>query len=153
MKTGDQSRPHSGHERKDADVISLIVIAALLLLSGALVSFATWGLMDFLSTQRNAREKRPPKIASERADFPEPRLQIQPQDDLEKLRATENAELNSYGWIDRKGGVVRIPVERAMQLIAERGLPEVGAGQTPLQLMQARPQQGETLTPTPEVIP
>jgi hypothetical protein len=31
--------------------------------------------------------------------------------------------LQSYGWIDQQKGVVRIPIERAMELTAERGLP------------------------------
>src|SRR5437016_5160302 len=42
---------------------------------------------------------------------------------LRNLRATENAQLNTYGWVDRKNGVIRIPIERAMDLLLERGLP------------------------------
>ena len=54
---------------------------------------------------------------------PEPRLQTNPRQDLSNLRAREDALLNSYGWVDKNTGVVRIPIERAMQLIVERGLP------------------------------
>jgi protein SCO1/2 len=54
---------------------------------------------------------------------PEPRLQVGPPQDLAILRATERAHLEGYGWIDQEAGVVQIPVERAMELLAERGLP------------------------------
>jgi hypothetical protein len=64
---------------------------------------------------------------------------------LAELRAAEDGDLNSCGWVDRNAGIVRIPIDRAMQLILERGLPDVGAGKTPLSLMQARP--AETASP------
>ncbi len=40
-----------------------------------------------------------------------------------RWRDREAAELESYGWIDRKSGIVRIPIDRAMDLLAQRGLP------------------------------
>jgi hypothetical protein len=54
---------------------------------------------------------------------PPPRLQIDPKADLDRLHAAENRQLESYGWVDRGQGVARIPIERAMQLLAERGRP------------------------------
>jgi hypothetical protein len=39
------------------------------------------------------------------------------------VRAEEQEKLSSYGWVEPNAGVVRIPVERAMELLAERGLP------------------------------
>jgi hypothetical protein len=71
-------------------------------------------------------------------------LQIKGAVDLANLRAAEEANLDSYGWIDQNSGTVRIPIDRAMQLLLERGLPDVGAGQTPLSLMQARPAESAT---------
>jgi hypothetical protein len=83
--------------------------------------------------------------ATRAEEFPQPRLEVKPGVDLAELRAAEDADLNSYGWIDRNAETVRIPIDRAMQLILQRGLPDVGAGKTPLSLMQARP--AETATP------
>ena len=54
--------------------------------------------------------------------FPQPRLQIDPQNDLTHTQARDQELLNSYGWVDRRTGTVRIPIERAMDLLAERGL-------------------------------
>ena len=55
---------------------------------------------------------------------PEPRLQDAPAIDLEVFREREEKRLSTYGWIDRANGVVRIPIERAMELVAREGLPE-----------------------------
>jgi hypothetical protein len=137
------SRSGSGHERKDADVVSLALIAGMMLLCGVIVYIATWGLMQVLTIHRNKIEQPPSKVAAQRRDFPVPRLQPIPQRDLAKFAAQQTVELHSYGWIDQKAGVVRIPIDRAMQMVLERGLPEVGGGQTPLSLMQARSQQIE----------
>jgi hypothetical protein len=54
---------------------------------------------------------------------PEPNLQVSPRSDLEELLAAEQKQLDSYGWVDKDKGIVRIPIERAMELIAKRGLP------------------------------
>jgi hypothetical protein len=54
---------------------------------------------------------------------PEPRLQIDPRRDLADLRAREDEQLTSYGWVDKNAGIVRIPIDAAMKLTLERGLP------------------------------
>jgi hypothetical protein len=53
---------------------------------------------------------------------PAPRLQVDPKADLDRLRAEERERLSTYGWADRERRIARIPVERAMELLAERGL-------------------------------
>jgi hypothetical protein len=54
---------------------------------------------------------------------PEPRLQSNPQADLEKMREEEQRELQRYAWIDRTQGVVQIPIDHAVDILARRGLP------------------------------
>ena len=54
---------------------------------------------------------------------PEPRLQERPFDDVAKLRAVEKDALEGYGWVDEKAGVVRIPIDEAIRILARRGLP------------------------------
>jgi hypothetical protein len=63
--------------------------------------------------------------------FPAPNLQVNPRQNLEAFRAREDEELNTYGWIDRDAGIVRIPIDRAMDLIGQRGLPEHSTSGTP----------------------
>jgi hypothetical protein len=55
--------------------------------------------------------------------FPSPHLQVSPPADMAAFRAQEEQGMTNYAWIDRSNGVVRIPIERAMELLLERGLP------------------------------
>jgi hypothetical protein len=59
---------------------------------------------------------------------PEPRLQGQPTKDLVEMRREEDEALSTYGWVDPQAGVVRIPIDRAMDRVLERGLPARPAG-------------------------
>ena len=133
------------HERKDVDVPSLLTIAVLLFFSCVIIFLVVWGMMHYFKLHEPARtagQANLPVTTSE--EFPNPRLQIKGAVDLANLRAAEEADLDSYGWVDRNSGTVRVPIDRAMQLLLERGLPDVGAGQTPLSLMQARPAENAT---------
>lgn len=58
--------------------------------------------------------------------FPTPRLQTDDgYQEISDMHAKEDLLLENYSYVDRSKGTVRIPIERAMQLIAERGLPVV----------------------------
>jgi hypothetical protein len=59
--------------------------------------------------------------------------QAAPDEALKQLRATEEALLTTYGWADRENGVVRIPIDRAMELLLERGLPARKPEEQPIQ--------------------
>jgi hypothetical protein len=52
-----------------------------------------------------------------------PRLQAHPETDLQQYLERERAILETYGWVDRKNGVVRIPIQRAMNVLIQNGLP------------------------------
>ena len=64
-----------------------------------------------------------------------PRLQVNPDRDIERLRAAEKTHLASYAWVDPDAGVVRIPIDRAMQMVAAGQMPAEddgpAAGQVP----------------------
>lgn len=71
-----------------------------------------------------AQDTPPSRLASTLpARPPEPRLQDFPAQDLKEFRKREDETLKSYGWVEPNAGVVRIPIERAMELTLERGLP------------------------------
>jgi hypothetical protein len=74
------------------------------------------------------------------APSPEPRLQVDEVRDLGRLHEHEDSILNSYGWVDQKAGIVRIPIERAMDIVAQRGLPAPppGPGKTRLEMRQEK---------------
>jgi hypothetical protein len=52
---------------------------------------------------------------------PEPKLQISPSLDWQSMVRQETETLESYGWVDRNTGMARIPIERAMEIMVERG--------------------------------
>lgn len=132
----------AGHETRDADVGSLFLIISLLLLTGVIILLGIWILMRSLSNREAARD-RAIVVAPATDAFPAPKLETRTGANLEQVRKQEEARLDSYGWVDRNAGVAHIPIDRAMEIILARGLPDVGAGQTPLQLMQSRPRQDQ----------
>jgi hypothetical protein len=79
-------------------------------------------------TQTDTRVVSPNQIDT----FPQPRLETNERLEINTFRLGEEQTLESYGWLDQKAGVLRIPIDRAMQLIAERGLAtKVTAGSVP----------------------
>jgi hypothetical protein len=55
--------------------------------------------------------------------YPAPRLQVSPRDDMAAFHAREMQWLNSTGWVDRAHGVVHIPITDAMRKVAQEGIP------------------------------
>jgi len=87
-------------------------------------AFLMWFLFDRYAAKAmlSSRQPEPMALSNPRKDPPEPRLQPDPAMDLKQFRAGEDAVLHSYGWVDPEKGIVRIPVERAMELVAKEGL-------------------------------
>jgi hypothetical protein len=70
------------------------------------------------------------KVATLTQQFPTPRLQTDDgNQDVADLHAREDLLLDNYTRIDGQPGKVRIPIERAMELIAQRGLPQAAAAE------------------------
>jgi hypothetical protein len=79
----------------------------------------------FKGLERQA-DRRDPALspiqeANQRRLPPGPNLQTTPEKDLAAVRAAEETRLHSYGWIDQSQGVAHIPIERAIDILAERG--------------------------------
>jgi hypothetical protein len=73
--------------------------------------------------------------------YPAPELQVSPREHMAKFYASEIQWLNSTGWIDRKNGVVHIPIGEAMRKVAQEGISDWPAPRTEqLQSEQPRPE-------------
>lgn len=111
----------AGHELSDlnprAIAIFGIALAATVI---ACMILAVW-IFNYLAARETKQDVPPSPLAKAEAP-PEPRLQLSAPKDLAERRAVEEKILNSYDWVNRQAGTVRIPIERAMQLLAERGL-------------------------------
>jgi hypothetical protein len=121
---GDTTRSEAaGYERRDLDpgAVGLFGLALVVVLA---IAVAIASLLIHYKTVQQARQETPmPRLAREREAPAKPRLQVDAPNELRQMRAAEEAVLNSYGWADKNAGIVRIPVERAMEILAKKGLP------------------------------
>ncbi len=74
---------------------------------------------------------------------PEPRLQASPREDLKAMRTREDWTLGHYSWVDKQKGVVAIPIDRAIAILAQRGIPPQ---KQPSNLVLSQPQAGTRAT-------
>jgi hypothetical protein len=113
-----------GYEKSDlsARAISLfgVILSAVVILA---MVVAAW-MFGFFASRQAQQDVPPSPLASTRSGPPEPRLQVNAIRDMKALRAAEDKVLTSYGWVNKDAGVARIPIDRAMQLLVERGLRE-----------------------------
>jgi len=133
----DETNPaNAGYEQKDISSAGVLYFLLGLAVAGLLVYFVVDGLYHFLD-QRSAAEQAPvnPLVTNAPTDtrqiprdypqdtFPNPKLEEDERGQLNGIRLTEEETLSTYDWIDKNAGTVRIPIDRAMDLIAQRGLP------------------------------
>jgi hypothetical protein len=112
----------AGHERRDVEVRRLVLFGVGLTVTVGLSLIAMWLLFAYFASHQPPGTPASPLAAAHEIP-PTPRLQVTPQADLAQMRRAEDAVLNSYGWVDRKAGTVRIPMDRAIELLTQRGLP------------------------------
>ncbi len=128
-------------EREDWRPSAVYGFLAFLAVLGVLVFFVIRGLYAYLDAYEQKRQPaQNPLVTSARSSddrdasrnaikeeikqtFPEPTLETDERGQMNGFRLQEEQKLHSYGWVDQNAGVVRIPIDRAMELIAERGLP------------------------------
>ena len=121
MLSGGSSAPK--YEKRDANLKlgPIFIIGFIILMVVVLLSMRA--LFNALAAREANRDAPPSLLADTRQPTPQPRLQLNPPTDLHAMRSHEDALLNSYKWISKETQLVRIPIERAMELLAERGLP------------------------------
>jgi hypothetical protein len=126
------TEPPLNHELSDADPRPILKFLVFLVVITIVMAGVVGFFYNYLE-RREAAEKtaRYPMslLDAQRPLPPGPRLQTYPFQDIKELRQTEVPLLDSYEWIDRNAGTVRIPIERAMDVLAERGLPYRKPGQ------------------------
>ncbi|MEK6405645.1 MAG: hypothetical protein AABN34_01635 [Acidobacteriota bacterium] len=131
-----------GHEASDLRITPVVWFLIGLSFGTVVICLLMAGLFDAFGDLANDAEGKPSPLASERQKLPpEPRLQLAPStveqlegkqpnlkedhplQEMKRVRNEENKKLSSYGWVDEKGGVVRIPIEEAKKLLLKHGLP------------------------------
>jgi hypothetical protein len=135
-----------GYEKSDVGVTGIAVFLTALLIFVAVCGVLTWGMGKLINawmdkqdgpntkwtTAVNIRElgnlpnspDMQRKVAELTHRFPTPRLQMDDgNQDVADLHQREDLLLSHYSWVDQAKGKVRIPIERAMELVAQQGLP------------------------------
>ena len=107
--------PPARHEAKDVSLRFMIGLLALI--GGTLLLPMTLASLMF------PREMRDPRFALPFPQYPAPRLQNDPALDMQNFLAAEHRQLDSTGWQDRAAGIVHIPIDQAMHLVAKEGIP------------------------------
>jgi hypothetical protein len=137
------SAGHGDYERRDIGVAGVIYFLLGLAVAGVFVYFIANGIFDYLNKRFEAEQapvsplvtnapadtrRIPPQYGNDyekylKEGFPAPQLEVNERTELNGERLREEDTLSTYGWVDQKAGTVRIPIDRAMDLLAQRGLP------------------------------
>ena len=146
----EHGKPNNGggFEREDLGTRPIFGFLLSLVVTGVLVYYVLWGMFHFMDAyDRKHQHTKSPMVQAEQdtrepngektaekimQEFPEPQLERDERTEINDFRYQQDETLSSYGWVDQSGGIVRIPIDRAMQLIAQRGLPTAAqAGAAP----------------------
>ena len=118
-----QDNPAVSHESSDVDLRRITYWGVGLAAAVVLILVFLFWLFNFFSTRESRLGHDPVGIRQSTPQTTGLPLQISPRSEMAEMRAAEDKILHSYGWIDQQKGIVRIPIERAMELTAQRGLP------------------------------
>jgi hypothetical protein len=133
--------PAVDYDRTDLSARGILLFLAGLLVSGIFIELVLWGMFRFLSHSTLFVQGNPsPLIQAQKAMpetnsilqntghvntnvFPEPRLQTNDEYDMGSFLSQENKVLYPKQPFEDSTGTVHIPIDQAMALIVERGLP------------------------------
>jgi hypothetical protein len=110
----------SEHEHRDISLRLIVWSGIGFLVAAVVIHLGVWWLFEFYRTRDEQRDVRRTLVEPPSPIPPEPRLQITPEADLAAYLQSQRQILNSYGWVSRDQGRVRIPIDRAMELVVEQ---------------------------------
>jgi hypothetical protein len=121
--TDPMSGPQGPVDYEPGDVApgAIVRFAIILFVSTGVVAATLLVLMLGLKKQEAAHDVPPPPLAVSGERQPVgPQLQTTPLQDLATFRAQERQVLTTYGWVDRQGGIVRVPIREAMRMYLQK---------------------------------
>jgi hypothetical protein len=114
--------PHPPYEQRDANTKGVLSFLVVLFVVINLVLLGTWRLFRHFAVA-DQPPAPPSSFSNTRQLPPEPLLQVEGRQDFQKMYASQQEKLAAYAWEDRSAGTVRIPIDRAMDLLLQKGLP------------------------------
>lgn len=137
------SNPEIQYEKTDATVRPLYQFLFWISVITILTAILAMLILRGLESWRDRASVRPTMAQPQVEQLPPlPRLQIREPMDLAAFRKEEAEILTTYGVVDREKGIFRIPIEEAMKLTLERGLPvqaDPAASPTPAAVVVTTP--------------
>jgi hypothetical protein len=134
--TNDTKRANGSYEHQDLQPSSILYFLVVLLVATVICMLGLKGVYGYLDRRERASQPQVnPLVTNIPADtrhvapeypqtaFPSPKLEEDERGQLNGFLTEEENTLYSYGWVDEKAGTVRIPIDRAMDLLVQRGLP------------------------------
>jgi hypothetical protein len=132
MSSHDQAaHPHGDlvnvdvhHEESDINLRALTWFVVVLTVIVLAVDVVCWGMFRLMNHYEAVNEPYVTPLAVPPGQQPSgPQLQTTPWTDLKQLRAQEHEYLNSYGWVDERLGVARVPIAKAKEMLLKKGIP------------------------------
>ena len=109
----------TGHEHREVNVRFIVVSLITLLIGTFMVCLLVIGIFQYFHSTY-----LPPQATQIAPQLPpEPRVEEKPYLQLQNLRTLEDHVLTTYAWVDQSQGTVRIPVDRAIDMVVQKGLP------------------------------
>jgi len=112
-----------GYETRDANLRFVVGFLAILAVATLISTLICWGMFDyFVGHVEDAPASTSPFAGTRQLPLG-PMLQVHARQDLLQYQAEQQSLLETYAWENRSTGIVRVPIERAMELLLQKGLP------------------------------
>ena len=121
----ENPNPAHGHEKTDANVMNILKFGFWMVVAAFVIQGGMWVMLRYYVDAPEEKQNEPPSplLFQNSRVPPKPRLQDDPVKDLQIERNSENASVNSYEWVDKSTGTVKLPIDEAVKRLAEKGLP------------------------------
>lgn len=132
LPQGAENGGEGGHEENTVQLSTTVWLTIASIITMAVVHFALLGGLKWAEDERKAMTAANPPVFPGREamtpeQFPSPRLEKDYNEEINQVLPEQKALTENYAWVDEKAGVARIPVDRAIDILAEKGLPKVAA--------------------------
>jgi len=117
--------PNARWEKRDAHIPALVQFAFWMAVVMAVTMTGMYFAFNSFKKSNPMGPTASPMVAENapRVMPPKPLLQVRPHQELKDYCAAQQEQVSTYGWVDQPSGVVRVPVDRAEELILAKGLP------------------------------
>ena len=130
LETGN----HEPDEIAFGGILKVGVVLTVVTVASYVIVLGVFWLFDRQATANEPAPVYPMAVGLGDRLPPEPRLQTDPKQELRTLREHQHQTLEGFEWVDKNAGVVRLPIEQAMKMTLERGLPaRAQSAETPAQ--------------------